>query len=292
LISRAAGSSVVASSGTKKEGEQMRKKRTSAAAPPHAERSHRRDEFHVRPRNGPCPAVLARPPSRQRPGRVVLVSYAALFRDGLAQLVNSEEDLRVVAVTDEPGDLVRLLPAADPDVVVIHSAPEWKCDQVCQVLDRLPGIGLVWLLPAESVIWGSVPPRHGTARLRLSTAVSGTRFVATVRAAWARSSGAQQPEGTADTELSPREAEVLDLVGAAYTNGQIARQLRISENTVKRHLRSIFRKLHAVSRIDAVNRATALSGNLRQRGAGVESRSTARRHDRIATGYIKPRSVP
>jgi DNA-binding NarL/FixJ family response regulator len=58
-----------------------------------------------------------------------------------------------------------------------------------------------------------------------------------------------------DTDLlSEREQEVIGLVAEAYTNGQIARQLGIAEGTVKRHVNSIFIKLDAVSRLDAVNK--------------------------------------
>lgn len=59
--------------------------------------------------------------------------------------------------------------------------------------------------------------------------------------------------------LSAREREVLTLVAAALSNRQIASRLSITEATVKRHLRNIFAKLDAVSRIDAVNKATAAS---------------------------------
>ncbi len=45
------------------------------------------------------------------------------------------------------------------------------------------------------------------------------------------------------------------MVGRAMTNGQIAMRLDVTEATVKRHLRNIFGKLGAVSRIDAVNKA-------------------------------------
>jgi DNA-binding CsgD family transcriptional regulator len=57
--------------------------------------------------------------------------------------------------------------------------------------------------------------------------------------------------------LSVREREVLALVARALSNRQIAGRLSITEGTVKRHLRNIFAKLGAVSRIDAVNRATS-----------------------------------
>jgi DNA-binding CsgD family transcriptional regulator len=57
--------------------------------------------------------------------------------------------------------------------------------------------------------------------------------------------------------LSVREREVLALVAQALSNRQIAGHLSITEGTVKRHLCNIFAKLGAVSRIDAVNKATS-----------------------------------
>ncbi|MQY05051.1 response regulator transcription factor [Actinomadura macrotermitis] len=58
--------------------------------------------------------------------------------------------------------------------------------------------------------------------------------------------------------LSPREEEVLGLVSTGLRNAEIAQRLRIAEGTVKRHLTSIYMKLHATSRLDAVNKAAAL----------------------------------
>jgi two-component system, NarL family, nitrate/nitrite response regulator NarL len=59
--------------------------------------------------------------------------------------------------------------------------------------------------------------------------------------------------------LSGREKEILLLVAEALSNAQVAKRLSITEGTVKRHLRKIFDKLDAVSRIDAVNKAAAAS---------------------------------
>ncbi|TXC99537.1 LuxR C-terminal-related transcriptional regulator [Streptomyces sp. ISID311] len=55
--------------------------------------------------------------------------------------------------------------------------------------------------------------------------------------------------------LTSRETEILEHVARALSNRQIATQLSISEGTVKRHLRNIFTKLDARSRMDAVNKA-------------------------------------
>lgn len=48
---------------------------------------------------------------------------------------------------------------------------------------------------------------------------------------------------------------MLGWAAQALSNRQIAGRLGITEGTVKRHLRNIFGKLDAVSRIDAVNKA-------------------------------------
>jgi DNA-binding CsgD family transcriptional regulator len=55
-------------------------------------------------------------------------------------------------------------------------------------------------------------------------------------------------------ELTIREHEVLELISLGYTNNSIARQMSISINTVKFHLKNIFNKLKARNRIEALNK--------------------------------------
>ena len=57
--------------------------------------------------------------------------------------------------------------------------------------------------------------------------------------------------------LTPRQTDLLHLVGAGYTNTQIARHLGISEGTVRTHLENIYERLHVSSRTAAVTRAFA-----------------------------------
>jgi DNA-binding CsgD family transcriptional regulator len=77
-----------------------------------------------------------------------------------------------------------------------------------------------------------------------------------VRSPAARGSGfsaAQEPE--ARTLLTPREAQILDAIADGLTNKAIARRLGISLHTVKFHVESVFRKLGASTRTEAVARA-------------------------------------
>jgi DNA-binding NarL/FixJ family response regulator len=70
--------------------------------------------------------------------------------------------------------------------------------------------------------------------------------------------GAASPGRPAHQRLTGREREVLQLVAAGVTNAEIAAELRLSPNTVKEHASSMFRKLGARNRADAVVRAQRL----------------------------------
>jgi DNA-binding CsgD family transcriptional regulator/Rieske Fe-S protein len=68
-------------------------------------------------------------------------------------------------------------------------------------------------------------------------------------------------------QLTPREREVLALMAAGKTNGDISRELRISFPTAKAHVSSILGKLGAESREDAVQRWNERSGRAWRRSA-------------------------
>jgi ATP/maltotriose-dependent transcriptional regulator MalT len=73
-----------------------------------------------------------------------------------------------------------------------------------------------------------------------------------------RASGAPVPIPETSEFLSRRELEVLQLVANGLSNGQIATELAVSLNTVKRHVHNIFEKLNTRDRLHAVTRAREL----------------------------------
>jgi PAS domain S-box-containing protein len=58
--------------------------------------------------------------------------------------------------------------------------------------------------------------------------------------------------------LTPRQREILDLIAAGRTTAEIASDLTLSTETVRNHLRSVFRELHAHTRLEAIAAAQRL----------------------------------
>jgi DNA-binding CsgD family transcriptional regulator len=102
---------------------------------------------------------------------------------------------------------------------------------------------------------GLLPENASAAEI--DAALRAVAFGLIVRSAGARTSGfGAVAEAEAPTLLTPREAQILDAIADGLTNKAIARRLGISLHTVKFHLESVFRKLGARTRTEAVVRAT------------------------------------
>jgi DNA-binding NarL/FixJ family response regulator len=90
-----------------------------------------------------------------------------------------------------------------------------------------------------------------------TVATGGAVFSPTVAARLSRYFSAvhELPGRAAFPELTDREREVLDLVARGMNNRRIARQLVLSEKTVRNHVSHIFAKLHVSDRVEAAVRA-------------------------------------
>lgn len=98
-------------------------------------------------------------------------------------------------------------------------------------------------------------------RIREKVADAPPSYLIESRAASAERIRARQVADVSDWKLGERELEVLQLLAAGQRNRAIAAKLHISENTVKFHLRNIYRKVGATSRTEAI--AMAHSKGLR-----------------------------
>lgn len=200
---------------------------------------------------------------------ILLVDDHALFRHGLRELLSMEPDMAVIGEAGTGAQATALAAEHQPDVMLLDvSIPG---DHAALTISRTLAVS-----PATRVIILSMFDEptvvkellNAGARAYLLKCVTRDDLVAAVRSVRADADrmtlsisreSFEQVSGTSAKVLSDREVEIVSLVAQAYSNSQIARRLNIAEGTVKRHLRNVFVKLGAVSRLDAVNKALAMN---------------------------------
>jgi DNA-binding NarL/FixJ family response regulator len=202
------------------------------------------------------------------PITLLLVDDHALVREGLREILETQPDIRVVGEAQDSATTVALAAQTRPDIVLLDvEIPGGEVTAtVSQIRQRSPASRIIILSMYEGPHLVRALLAAGI-RGYLLKSIHWQELVVAIRAIRAdddriilgvsrESLGPAQPDPAAGA-LSARELEVLDLVAQALSNGQIASRLQLTEATVKRHLRNIFAKLGAVSRLDAVNKAKA-----------------------------------
>lgn len=202
------------------------------------------------------------------PITIMLVDDHALVREGLREILQMQPDMRVVGEAEDSATTLALAAAEQPDVILLDI--EIPGDDVTATVTQLRKRS-----PASRVIILSMYEGPQLVQALLAAGIRGyllksihwEELVVAIRAVYSddgrivlgvsRESLSYTQQGPPPGALSARELEVLDLVAQALSNGQIASRLQLTEATVKRHLRNIFVKLGAVSRLDAVNKAKA-----------------------------------
>jgi DNA-binding NarL/FixJ family response regulator len=198
--------------------------------------------------------------------RVVIVASDGLTRAGLAAILAAESGLITVGQVDPREGLDTLAQVFHPDVILwdIGYAAEADLDTLAAYVDRdstEPAIPVLALLAdgdAVAAAWNAgvralVPRRSPASTLIAALHAAAAGLVVIDLDAAGRVVAPAAPLGTALAEnLTTREREVLQLLAQGLPNKTIARELGISEHTVKFHVNAILAKLGAQSRTEAV----------------------------------------
>ena len=199
------------------------------------------------------------------PIRILIVDDHAVVREGLRTFLELQEGLEVAG---EAGDGEEALGAAErlrPDVVLMDLVMP-KLDGVgamAELRKRVPGARVIVLtsfldddrlLPAiragaAGYLLKNVQPQELARAVRLADA--GEALLDPAVAARLVDAVADGRPGDPDHGLTPREQEVLGLIGRGFSNKRIALELGVAEKTVKTHVSHVLAKLGVADRTQA-----------------------------------------
>src|ERR1017187_632869 len=199
--------------------------------------------------------------------RIAIADDHAVLRESLSALLASHHDFEVVGTASNGSEALELVDQQHPDVLVLDLfMPGTDGFEVLRRLDRVNAkVASVVLTGSDSQPDYVQVVRLGARGLVLKgdtpeTLFSAIRTVADGELAFSDDvaegvlmamSAESQPERAANLHrLSERERQIAALVARGMKNKDIALQLTISENTVKRHLQSIFSKTGAHDRLE------------------------------------------
>ncbi|HWZ59028.1 MAG TPA: response regulator transcription factor [Gemmatimonadaceae bacterium] len=211
----------------------------------------------------------------ERSIRVLLADDHAIVRDGIAQILNGQPDITVVAQAAAGIEAVELYARTRPDVALVDLRIRGvKGVQVVEhILERFPRAVIV-MLTAYATDDAIEHALRAGAKACLLKDVSPHELVACVRAAHAGiapaasvpppAPGAPFAERVTSVQLTARELAVLRLVAAGQSDHGIAQALAISDGTAQAHVEAVCSKLDVMTRGDAV--AVAVRRGLVRKG--------------------------
>lgn len=217
--------------------------------------------------------------------RVLLVDDHTLFRSGLETLLE-RHNIEVVAATGDGRDGMRLALDIQPDIVLLDMRmPDMNGLEVLRALRNAGMKSPIVMLTtsneerdlveclrngAQGYLLKDMEPGELVNALR--DIQSGRTVVAPelagVLARVVQGGEAAEPErqDTPFSDLTPRELDILCLLAEGQSNKVIARNLGISDGTVKLHVKAVLRKLNVHSRVEAA--VMAVEQNLCQKEMG------------------------
>jgi two-component system NarL family response regulator len=195
--------------------------------------------------------------------RVLVVDDHSLLRTGVANIINQEPDLRVVAEAGNGLEAIHAYEEHRPDVTLLDlRMPVMEGVEAVRRIREIDPRALVIVLTTYDTDDEIASALKAGAKAYVLKDISADELVACIRKVLAGqtylapAAAAKLAEGVTRVQLTPREMATLRLMADGKANKEIASELEISERTVKTHLAHLFEKLGVTSRTEAVKVAT------------------------------------
>jgi len=195
--------------------------------------------------------------------RVLLVDDHALLRTGVANIINQEPDLQVIAQAGNGVEAIEAYERYHPDVTLLDlRMPVMEgVEVVRRVREKDPRARFIVLTTYDTDEEIARALKAGAKAYVLKDIsaddlVNCIREVLAGKTYLAPTAAAKLAEGVTRVQLTPRELSTLQLMADGRANKEIANELGISERTVKTHLGHLFEKLGVTSRTEAIGVAT------------------------------------
>src|SRR6201995_5574504 len=212
------------------------------------------------------------------PIRVLIADDHALFRRGLEMVLAEEPGIEMVGQASDGAEAVQIAGEGVPDVVLMDSRmPKTTGIEAARAMKEVAQSAKIVMLTisdeeedlfeairsgASGYLLKDIPLDEVAAAVRsvhggqslINPSMAGkllTEFAALNRRDQ-EDEAEERPQQVPAPKLTDREMEVLKLVARGMNNRDIAKELFISENTVKNHVRNILEKLQIHSRMEAV----------------------------------------
>lgn len=191
--------------------------------------------------------------------RILTVDDHQLLREGIAAVLESQEDMTLVAQASNGREAVESFRRLRPDVTLMDlRMPDMSgIEAIAAIRGEFPDARIIVLTTYAGDAQAAAALKAGAAGYLLKNLVR-KELLETIRAVHSGKRrvppeiATEIAEHVADDELTGREIEVLRRVAAGKSNKLIAAELDISEGTVKTHMKSILPKLDASDRTHAV----------------------------------------
>jgi DNA-binding NarL/FixJ family response regulator len=203
--------------------------------------------------------------------RVVIADDQTLVRAGFRMILDARDDIEVVGEAEDGGAAVTLVADVVPDVVLmdVRMPGVDGIEATRRIVAAGSAARIIMLTTYDLDEYVFAALRAGASGFMLKDVrptelVEGIRVVARGDALLAPSVTRRLLDRLAGTlpdpaeappdvgQLTEREVEVLQLVGSAFSNAEIAARLYLSEATVKTHVSAVLRKLGLRDRVQAV----------------------------------------